>query len=90
MAYLSVKYGYSLETNRIKRLLSYLIYLFPTERAEIDFSVLHLSNKERGKLLDIGCGSGAFISKMAKSRLGMRMASTLMLKQLKSVYKNWG
>jgi 2-polyprenyl-3-methyl-5-hydroxy-6-metoxy-1,4-benzoquinol methylase len=63
--YLSVRYGYSLETNRMKRLLSYLIYLFPTERAEIDFSILHLSNNERGKLLDIGCGSGTFISKMA-------------------------
>ena len=65
-AYLDVRYGYNTEKSVAKKLLSYLIYLFPTERAEIDFSVLHLSANESGKLLDVGCGSGGFIQRMAQ------------------------
>jgi len=64
--YVLSKYGYI--QNKCKyllfKLIGSIVYIFPTEKIEIDFNILELSNKEKGKLLDIGCGNGAFMKRM--------------------------
>jgi 2-polyprenyl-3-methyl-5-hydroxy-6-metoxy-1,4-benzoquinol methylase len=62
--YLSLRYGYDFGYNCLRKASGLLMYLFPTEKAEIDYNVLYFNNKERGKLLDIGCGNGTFINRM--------------------------
>jgi 2-polyprenyl-3-methyl-5-hydroxy-6-metoxy-1,4-benzoquinol methylase len=62
--YLSLRYNYYPEYNVLKKLLGCFFFFFPTERAEVDFTVLYLKNNEKGRLLDVGCGNGTFIGKM--------------------------
>lgn len=65
-SYISLKYGYKNDGNRIIKSLSKLIYLFPTEKVEIDFRYLYLNIKDGAKILDIGCGNGSFINRLLK------------------------
>jgi len=64
-AYISSKYGYKNKSGILKLLLSYLIYLFPTERAEIDIRVFYLKAGYGKHLLDIGCGNGSLLQRLS-------------------------
>jgi 2-polyprenyl-3-methyl-5-hydroxy-6-metoxy-1,4-benzoquinol methylase len=64
-AYLEEKYGYmGNRASEWRRLLAALLYLYPGGRAEADFSVMYLPASSRGRLLDVGCGSGLFLQRM--------------------------
>ena len=63
--YLNIKYGYYSESIKvIQKIMGVMLYLFPTEKAEVDFSVMYLNSNPGGKLLDVGCGNGWFLIKM--------------------------
>jgi 2-polyprenyl-3-methyl-5-hydroxy-6-metoxy-1,4-benzoquinol methylase len=63
--YLNLEYGYYSDSITIyEKILGSLLYLLPTEKVEVDFSVMYLHSKLRGKLLDVGCGNGWFLKKM--------------------------
>jgi SAM-dependent methyltransferase len=64
--YWAIKYGYNEHVGFFKKLIGSLLYLFPTERIEADFDILYLHARDRGRLLDVGCGNGLFISRMQK------------------------
>ncbi|GLI39398.1 methyltransferase domain-containing protein [Geobacter hydrogenophilus] len=63
--YLSLAYGYfgGQVPSRYK-LLGFLMYFFPGRRADVDFSVMYLPAKPRGRLLEIGCGNGQMLNFM--------------------------
>jgi 2-polyprenyl-3-methyl-5-hydroxy-6-metoxy-1,4-benzoquinol methylase len=65
-AYIAKKFGYPSQESGWKKLLSGLIYLFPTERAEIDIRVFYLYSSYGKKMLDIGCGDGSLIQRLSK------------------------
>ena len=68
---LAVQFGYSeLRTGGMQWLLSSAVGLLPGVARSVALQVLGLSAKERGDLLDIGCGNGLFLSRMKK--LGWR------------------
>lgn len=63
--YLACKYGYDRETTPLwKRLFGFLLYLAPARRTYLDFNVMYLPAQPQGRLLDVGCGSGALIEMM--------------------------
>ncbi|MGH8655596.1 MAG: class I SAM-dependent methyltransferase [Gammaproteobacteria bacterium] len=63
-AYLAHRYGYRAEPlSRWYRAMSWLIFLHPGARANLDFSVFYLSALG-GRLLEIGLGSGRMLSSM--------------------------
>lgn len=65
MSYIRTKYRYHrAERNRWDHLLSFLAYLNPLRRANFDFSVFYLKSKPHGRLLELGCGSGAMLKSM--------------------------
>lgn len=66
MGYLARKYGYGKDSvGRWKKLLGLMINLHPGLSAELDFSVLYLPARRDGRLLDVGCGSGQALQRMA-------------------------
>jgi 2-polyprenyl-3-methyl-5-hydroxy-6-metoxy-1,4-benzoquinol methylase len=60
--YLSHAYGYD---NGGSRLVGLLAYLVPPRRAALDFSVMYMPYIPRGRLLEVGCGSGNMLKIMA-------------------------
>ena len=69
--YITTKYGYPADGNsRWKRILGWMAYLNPIRRANFDGSVCWLKAKPNGCLLEVGCGSGAFLKSMRE--LGWR------------------
>lgn len=64
--YYEIQYGYKNLKKSLSKFFGNLVYLFPTERAELDFRVLGLNALENGKVLDIGCGNGHLIKRLAK------------------------
>lgn len=67
--YFAQKYGYRSESlGRWKKWLGRLLYLHPSLRADLDFSVMYLRARPKGRLLDVGCGSGELLQGM--ERLG--------------------
>jgi 2-polyprenyl-3-methyl-5-hydroxy-6-metoxy-1,4-benzoquinol methylase len=59
-AYLGGAYGYGQRSH-----LGLLVYLTPLARARLDFSVMYLGSMPRGRLLEVGCGSGTILKGMA-------------------------
>ena len=63
--YLAGRFGYdSDQTGRFQKWLSSLIRLHPGFREDWDFKVMYLPASARGRLLEIGCGSGDLIAFM--------------------------
>ena len=63
--YLESKYDYrSVRCNRWDRLLAHFLYLHPPRRRSIDLNVFCLKSKPNGRLLEVGCGSGATLEFM--------------------------
>ncbi|HYL17182.1 MAG TPA: class I SAM-dependent methyltransferase [Burkholderiales bacterium] len=69
-AYLRGRYGYHLGLSFSQRLLGLLISLYPGYAAELDLSVMWLDASRRGRLLDIGSGSGWLVEHL--NTLGWR------------------
>lgn len=70
--YLAQKYGYKEERLSLsRRLAGWLIRLHPGRRTVFDFNVMWLAPVPGGRLLDVGCGSGAFLEFM--QQLGWRV-----------------
>lgn len=64
-AYLRSEYGYlSVRCSRWAQLLAPLIYMDPPRRAGIHLGVFWLKCKRNGRLLEVGCGSGAMLKSM--------------------------
>jgi ubiquinone/menaquinone biosynthesis C-methylase UbiE len=63
--YLADKYGYFNEKiPKWKKPLGLLLYLDLIKKANTDFMVMKIPAQSGGYLLDVGCGSGVFLSKM--------------------------
>ncbi len=63
--YLAYRFGYeSDQTDRFRKWLGSLIRFYPGFREDWDFKVMHLPASARGRLLEIGCGSGELIGFM--------------------------
>lgn len=60
--YLANHYGYS--AGAAERLLGLLPWFYPGRPAELDFSVMWLKAGSRGRLLDVGAGSGWLVEHM--------------------------
>ncbi len=60
--YLANRYGYA--AGPADRLLGLLPWLYPGRAAELDFSVMWLAPGARGRLLDVGAGSGWLVEHM--------------------------
>ncbi len=59
-SYLANKYGYP---STVPRFLRFILFLAPLRRSATDFNVMYLPST-KGKLLDVGCGSGEFLFSM--------------------------
>lgn len=66
--YLANHHGYADSVGALPRLLGLLPWLYPGRPAELDFSVMWLKAGSRGRLLDVGAGSGWLVEHM--NRLG--------------------
>ncbi len=63
--YLYSKYDYRpVRLSRWERVFASLLYLDPPRRESIDLSVFWLKSKPKGRLLEVGCGSGATLKSM--------------------------
>lgn len=63
--YLYSKYDYrDARRSRWDKLLTHFVYLDPPRRESIDLSVFWLKSKPKGRLLEVGCGSGATLKSM--------------------------
>ena len=64
-AYWSDRYGYAGSRNMRSTMIATFVRLLPGVRAQLDLQVFELPAAERGRLLEIGCGSGAAMKRMA-------------------------
>lgn len=63
--YLSRKYGYYRVRSKWQESLGLLMYLVSRRRAFVDAQVFYLPAKNPGRLLDVGCGNGQTLARMA-------------------------
>lgn len=68
--YLGWRWGYDNGMRTWQKTLAPLLYLHPGRRGELDFTVMYLSAMPGGRLLDVGCGSGALLERLGQ--LGWR------------------
>jgi 2-polyprenyl-3-methyl-5-hydroxy-6-metoxy-1,4-benzoquinol methylase len=60
--YLAARYGYRTGTTpRWQRLLGLSLCMDPRRRADVDASVMHLTSRPGGRLLEVGCGGGVIL-----------------------------
>lgn len=62
--YLESKLGYATGATRLQRIAGWLAYLHPEQREVIESSVMYLPAKDRGRLLEIGFGTGEALSEL--------------------------
>lgn len=66
-AYLTNRYGYETEVEKgVADGLGKILYLLPIHRRRADEEVRFLHWAPRGRLLDVGCGPGTWLSQVAK------------------------
>lgn len=66
-SYIRAKFGYPLASTRTKaRYLSFLLYLMPIRRRNLEVWARFLPWIPSGKLLDVGCGSGVWLEWIRK------------------------
>jgi 2-polyprenyl-3-methyl-5-hydroxy-6-metoxy-1,4-benzoquinol methylase len=53
-------------SSQLCRVLAVPIYLMPWYRADLEFPLRALSNPQKGRMLDVGCGSGALVELAAR------------------------
>jgi SAM-dependent methyltransferase len=59
---LASRYGYDMEGTPLRqRLLGQTLWLLPLRRADVDANVMYLPFRTGGRLLEVGCGSGAVL-----------------------------
>lgn len=64
-SYLSRRYGYALPAKYLPwQRWGALLYLFPIRRGEVDEEVRGIAAVGKGRLLDVGCGSGRWLLQM--------------------------
>jgi len=63
--YQAKKYGYQSGSKPfVAKLMGRVLFLFPVRRSEVEKGVRFLHRVPRGRLLDVGCGSGDWLLKM--------------------------
>jgi 2-polyprenyl-3-methyl-5-hydroxy-6-metoxy-1,4-benzoquinol methylase len=64
-AYVAARYKYPGKSPPMFRpLMALPLHLFPGRRADADHRVMHLEAHRRGRVLDVGCGSGALLENL--------------------------
>lgn len=66
--YLANKYGYDEGVGRFQRMAGWLIYLHPGQREVLNCSIMYLPVERRGRVLDVGCGSGDILNELRRLR----------------------
>lgn len=64
--YLALELGYDETTTRFQRLIGRLAYLYPEEQEVAKSSVMYLSSEHRGRVLEVGCGSGEALNELGR------------------------
>jgi 2-polyprenyl-3-methyl-5-hydroxy-6-metoxy-1,4-benzoquinol methylase len=62
--YIAGKFGYTKGVPRLQRLVGRLVYLHPGQREVMNASIMYLSAKHRGRVLDVGAGAGAILNEL--------------------------
>ena len=63
--YLMGKYGYPIsQQSALLKTFGMLLYLFPLRRNDVDDGIRYLHALPQGRLLDVGCGTGAWLLTM--------------------------
>jgi 2-polyprenyl-3-methyl-5-hydroxy-6-metoxy-1,4-benzoquinol methylase len=63
-AYLHQRFGYAYERTALANAAGRILALLPSRSNYVDASVMYLPSSSRGRLLDIGCGSGGTLGVM--------------------------
>ncbi len=64
--YLHHRYGYDCPGSSAANFFWWLLYGLPGKRIDADFSVFWQSSKPGGRLLEVGCGSGAMLAQLKR------------------------
>lgn len=64
--YLAIKLGYTEDVPLPQRFAGWLAYLHPEEQEVIRSSVMHLPAKHKGRVLDVGCGTGETLQELRR------------------------
>ena len=62
--YVANHFGY--QASLLARVLGLLPWVYPGRAAELDFSVMWLSGRSRGRVLDVGAGNGWLVGSMPR------------------------